>query len=378
MSLQILHIGSFSGNIGDNINHFGTRQSLIELLEKRGGASYTELEIREFYRGHRRWDSELVEYLNTFDLCIIGGGNYFELWVEKSPSGTSVELEPELLKKVTTPTVFHALGCDIGQGCSQANAEKFEAFCRVLADKPQQFYVSLRNDGSSATWDRVIGREVLDPDWCPDCGFLYSSPNKLDGSGGVGLNIAGDRLDVRYGYVGLENFLNKLAGFLSMEACAGRPIYFFTHIFRDVQLVARILDMLPDRVVREQVTVAPYQQGLAGAATVFGYYHACDYVLANRFHSNIYALANGVPVFPLVNYPQIDYFYHELGLKNRPLDLRRDDWSAWFDGGSRESIELTDMRHAQCETVSGLKTQIKGYFTRLDDWFDTIKLGTRT
>ena len=78
--LKILHIASFSGNIGDNANHMGFRP----WFEALAGApvSWTRLEIREFYWRERQWDAALVDFINTHDLLVIGGGNYFELWVE--------------------------------------------------------------------------------------------------------------------------------------------------------------------------------------------------------------------------------------------------------------------------------------------------------
>ena len=92
--LNILHIASFTGNIGDNANHLGFRGWFERVAE--ADVIWTELEIREFYWKNRFWDRSFVEYANGFNLIIIGGGNYFELWVDKSPTGTSIEIEPDL------------------------------------------------------------------------------------------------------------------------------------------------------------------------------------------------------------------------------------------------------------------------------------------
>ena len=96
--MKILHIASFKGNIGDNANHIGFRDWFEKLVKHT--VEWENIEIREFYRSKRKWDNGFAKEANAYDLVIIGGGNYFELWVEKSPSGTSIEISPEVLRKI--------------------------------------------------------------------------------------------------------------------------------------------------------------------------------------------------------------------------------------------------------------------------------------
>ena len=60
--LRILHLASFTGNIGDNANHMGFRP----WFENQVGVpiAWTDLEIREFYWGERQWDATLAELIN--------------------------------------------------------------------------------------------------------------------------------------------------------------------------------------------------------------------------------------------------------------------------------------------------------------------------
>ena len=111
--INILHIASFTGNIGDNINHIGFRPWLEKLIGLE--VLWTSLEIRKFYWNQTNWDQSFVDYANSFDLVVIGGGNYFELWVDKSPTGTSIEIEPFLFEKIKTPVFFNALESMLGK-----------------------------------------------------------------------------------------------------------------------------------------------------------------------------------------------------------------------------------------------------------------------
>ncbi len=56
--LNVLHLASFSGNIGDNANHIGTRSQFAKNLDFE--LFFTELEIREFYWRQRLFDEEFV------------------------------------------------------------------------------------------------------------------------------------------------------------------------------------------------------------------------------------------------------------------------------------------------------------------------------
>ena len=86
--MKVLHLASFDGNIGDNANHSGFRPWLERIAAR--PLEWHDLEIRSFYWKERRFDQDFAAYANEFDLIVIGGGNYFELWVEGSATGTSI------------------------------------------------------------------------------------------------------------------------------------------------------------------------------------------------------------------------------------------------------------------------------------------------
>ncbi len=133
--LRLLHIASFSGNVGDNANHMGFRPWFEAHVD--APAAWTNLEIREFYWRERQWDAGLVEFINSHDMLIIGGGNYFELWVEQSPTGTSIAMDLKLFDEIKVPVFFNALGVDPGQGVPDTSRERFTAFLDKLLGSDQ-------------------------------------------------------------------------------------------------------------------------------------------------------------------------------------------------------------------------------------------------
>lgn len=75
--MKALHLASFNGNIGDIANHRGFYNMFCKYVDKK--VEFVPLEMREFYRSWniRKYDEEFINYINTFDVFIIGGGSFF-------------------------------------------------------------------------------------------------------------------------------------------------------------------------------------------------------------------------------------------------------------------------------------------------------------
>ena len=245
----VLHIASFTGNIGDNANHLGFRSWFETLVENQ--VLWNELEIREFYWKKKNWDKDFVEYANTFDLIIIGGGNYFELWVDKSPTGTSIEIEPDLFKQIETPVFFNALGVDPGQGATENSIKKFKTFIEAIVEK--NGLITVRNDGALANLGRYVGRDILKHfHEAPDGGFFINDCIKEDivktnQKIKIGCNVASDMPEVRFKEFegGVDEFSKEFAQAVvkiskQLNNC---EFIFFPHIYRDLEIINNIINI---------------------------------------------------------------------------------------------------------------------------------------
>ena len=99
--MKILHVASFAGNIGDIANHYGFSRWFKEFFKKE--ILWNEFEIRETFRGFKSFNEDFANLANSHDLLIFGGGGFFELWVEESPTGTSIAISKEVLEKIKIP-----------------------------------------------------------------------------------------------------------------------------------------------------------------------------------------------------------------------------------------------------------------------------------
>lgn len=374
--LKVLHLASFNGNIGDIANHAGARSMFSKHLDF--DFIYTELEIREFYWKQRSFNDEFVEYANSFDLLIIGGGNYFELWVENSATGTSIDITPERLAALTVPTIFYALGVDTGQGYSTAAATRFrDLIDTVLGHK--NMFVCVRNDGSSKALNEVLGQRYAQAiPAMPDGGFFagYQShetaPPSFSGTLTIGINLAGDMLDRRFNeQLSYSNFLKEFAEFCSqtLERHDNVTIQLIPHIWRDIQTIGELLPVLPDRYVRRRISVAPLHTVPAGLNAFLHTYKSLSLVLGTRFHANVCAIGMGVPTRGLLNYPQVELLYEELDMSDRLTDVRHAGFSqALLRHAEADISNLSEinMRYNTC--MQQLTVQAEGVLAEINTW----------
>jgi polysaccharide pyruvyl transferase WcaK-like protein len=328
--MKILHLASFEGNLGDNANIESIQAALRRGL---GGIEFTRLEMREFHWRQRHFDKDFAALANAHDLVVIGGGNYFEVWVEHSCSGMTVDIPFEILTDIQPPILFYGLGFDPSMGYSESTLAKSRAYFEYLLAAPDRYLVTVRNDGSREELARLHGAMLAEriPE-VPDGGFFIATPPQSQpwlppGVSYLAINLAGDMLELRHpGGQSLtpDQFCDEFAAALTRlaERHPGLALVFVPHIFRDLALIAAVIERLADPLRRRRVYVAPYTHGSGPHEAVFGLYAGAAAALGVRFHANVCPIALGVPTIGLVNYPQIAALYRKLGIPERAVDIR--------------------------------------------------------
>jgi polysaccharide pyruvyl transferase WcaK-like protein len=329
-TLSVLHLASFSGNIGDSANHMGFRPWFESLTGK--SVEWHDLEIREFYWKDREFNADFVALANTYDLLIIGGGNYFELWVENSPTGTSIAIEPSLFSDIDVPVYFNALGVDPGQGVPYQSRKRFKAFLDQLLAS-EQYLVSVRNDGALDALQTHLGNKYAQAvHHVPDGGFfttIEDGKSKLieDGYRYIGISVANDMAEVRFAQFGEANqsqaFASEFAKAISLLGTEHSDLRFilFPHIFRDLEVIYQVISALDDRLRRTRIVVAPFGSGDNATQAALTLYKQCTLVLGMRFHSNVCPMGVGRPTLGLVCYRQIEMLYQELNQADATVDV---------------------------------------------------------
>lgn len=371
--LRVLHLASFAGNIGDIANHAGARAMFAAHLPF--DLRFTELEIREFYWRQRAFDADFVRWANTFDLLIVGGGNYFELWVSRSATGTSIDLAPELFAQLTVPTLFYSLGVDTGQGYTTETASRFRRFMDAILGN-QRAFVCVRNDGSSRALETVLGAAYRDAvPVMPDGGFfLCASAQAAPARPRITVNLAGDMLDQRFPAEGArERAVSAIAAacIAAAERDPALRLHFVPHIWRDVAFLGELLEAIPDALRRRQVVVSALGPSASGLGDFVRTYSESSVVLGMRFHANVCPIGMAVPTLGLVCYPQVSLLYGELGLQDRALDASDGDFGVRLDEQLTRSLSAPDEARARLlECRSELRQTGERVLGAIARWFD--------
>lgn len=369
--MKVLHVASFTGNIGDNANHTGMRSRLESVLGVK--PVYTELEIRYCYRiytGEHRWtfDSKFVDLANNHDLVIIGGGNFFEPWLDESATATTINITNECLQKIAKPLIFFGVGFDIHKGCKPENLAKFANFLQQCITQTNVL-ISFRNDGSLKNLklaypdrkDLHDGVTIV-----PDGGFSYRVADTpapyLPSKRFWGINIASDMEALRFpqdkeGYISWKEFLTGYARFLE-SALVKNPdlnLILFPHIFKDVLSIGEFMTYLDDRLCRDRVVVAPFACGWQACDHIFALYKHCELVMGMRFHTNVCSIALDVPAIPLISYPKLHDLYEELDLLERAVYANKRDFSQQLE---KIANEITTNSHATKEKNARVRSQL--------------------
>jgi polysaccharide pyruvyl transferase WcaK-like protein len=381
--MRILHLASFSGNIGDNFNHLGFRKWFQDLV---GGIEidWCNLEIRDYYRKQKSFDCSFLDLVNSCDLFVIGGGNYFEFWVDSSPTGTSISITEEIFDKIETPIFFNSLGVDIHQGYTPNSISKFKSFIKKITADSQKFLVSVRNDGAMHTLSGLFEDSVLSKiHKVPDPAFYVKDipvnprsfyfEDHLQKT--IVVNLASDMPQLRFSsYVdGVDGFAREFARFVNriMEENKEIAFVFIPHIYKDLQVIFAVLENLNDEFRRARVFVSEYGTGFEHSKSILSFYKRASLVLGMRFHSNVIPLSYNIPTIGLVNYPQIEALYNEI---ERPEDVVYVNSSGFSNDLFEKVVKILNDTMVSCDVSLNVDNLESNFKVVLLHWLNSIGL----
>lgn len=322
--VKILHVASYTGNIGDNASHIGLTNILHRILGD--GFEIERLEIRRFYKSYSlpdklNFDKDFVEYANKKDLLIVGGGGFFDYWVPNSRTGTTIDISEEALSKLSVPSLFVSVGSMPHQLVPEGNIEKYHRFLQQLSNK-KNVRVAVRNDGSKQEINRLFAGEF--DGWLNeilDNAFFYE-PNPtvsclVSPKPYIAVNTTLDQLSMHnkiIGKIDYESFKKEFVSLLQrIIDQTDYNIVFVPHIFKDLQAFSEILQGINDFYIRSRVIVAPYVQSDYGCDLLMSVYNNASAVVGMRFHANVCPVAMGKKVIGLAALDRIIHMYNSIG-----------------------------------------------------------------
>jgi len=326
--MRIFHLASFAGNIGDIANHESFYHQFKEKINP--NIEVTKTEIRYFYNNTnlRNFDESFVEEVNSHDLFILGGGNFFELCWDYSENGTTFNISNNLLKEIKTPILINGIGVDDNKGINTENILKFKSFLKTLFHYNKVFF-TVRNDGSYEIFKKYFPEYIENVMEIPDFGFFINelpcikSYKSLTNEKSIGFNIALDMPTIRYSHIQFNDYLDNISTQIDIILDTTKyNIFLFAHIQSDYDAITAILSKLKSKYSRTRVSIGPLIKGRE--LETFKYYNECEFIFAMRFHANICAISMGIPTFGMVSYPKHETMYEKINLNHRKSNLNSD------------------------------------------------------
>lgn len=331
---EILHIASFSGNIGDNASHIGFYNILSSIIDY----DITQIEMRKFYQNYNKADKlsfnkEFIEYINSFDICFIGGGGFLDYHIKGSKTGTTIDIDLNLIKDIKTPTYFVSIGSNPHKEVPKENIEKYKLFLEEINQNPN-IKIALRNDGSIDSIKNDLGLEYIkNIEEILDHGFFYKLTKiypRLIEKKYIAINITNDQINMKSKlrkeidknsyYLELKKTVDFIIDDLKLE------VVFVPHIYSDLEAIVELFKILDDTKIRNNISVAPLLQGDEGANKLFDIYQQSEQVIATRFHANVCSLVMNKKTIGLVVLDRVEYLFRSLGLQENVV-LLEDDFS---------------------------------------------------
>ena len=320
--LKIVHVGAFRGNMGDYANHSSFYEWFERILAPKK-INWQELDIREVWRGNRDLGESLRKVGHDTDLIVLGGGNFWETWDSSSRSGTSLNVTYPEFKALGIPVFFNSLGVETSRGISK-NAQKvfFEDFENYGFDN--QFFVSLRNDGSIQNLSQR-GVDVTNAVTLPDHGFFFEAteeekpqirkPRLL-------VNLAKDMREQRYGEIGgYELFIKDMAQILKdTYSLTQFELLFYCQIPTDVEVGTDLFSLLPESMVRNDASLSFPNSSFGKGNKYFGPFCWADLVLAQRFHSTVLGLISNADLISISNHSKVVGLHEQLETNQKYLN----------------------------------------------------------
>lgn len=321
--MNILHIASFEGNIGDNASHIGFYSILDKL-----NISYCieKLEIRKFYKRYTKidalkFDEEMAKKFNEFDLVVIGGGGFLDYWIEDSRSGTTLDFDLKFTSLITTKVLITSVGAYPHREVPNGNVRLFKKFINDLINL-ENFKVFFRNDGSIPNLISNIDSNLkYSMRELADHAFFYNEDgfenNRLKKLNYIAINVSDDQLgmnNIKKVSVDKKKYISEISKFIvDVNRDYGYKTILVPHIHQDLVIIGEVINDLDSDFFRSNVFVAPCLQTDAGANEVLSYYKHANIVFASRFHSAVVSLVLGKKVVNISALDRVHYLFEAIG-----------------------------------------------------------------
>lgn len=261
-------------------------------------------------------DDKLICEINQGKGLLIGGGGLFLPDTNANKiSGWQWAISEEQLAEIKVPIVVYSVGYNYFKG--QENTELFCKSINQLVEKSQ--FVGLRNRGSVASIQNILRDDLKDKVCYQPCtttliSKIYSI-NKKRETGIIGINIAFDREERRYGD-NRKQILMQIAQAVSWIEKRGYKIWYLVHCDMDLRFLPFLDNENVSYVVKRLTNSLPHE--------TIDCYKKIDLVLGMRGHAQMVPFGVGCRIITLGSHDKMRWFLEDIDALDWYIDVNED------------------------------------------------------
>lgn len=311
--IKALHIYASNAkfNAGDFFLGPATKQWLEKKLEV--VISWEDMDVRDVY------NSETVDYINSFDVLLIGGGGL--LLPDTNPNKLSCwqwAISKNNLLKIKIPIYVVAIGYNLFYGQTMAmpnrtNTEQDPTRLPIFMDHigtlvSKAKYFSMRHIGDRKNLLFLLGNEYSNKigfEFCPVISYVrgkYGSEHKPGEY--YTFEIKDDRPSRRYMATSKEAFYSTLLKYIALLKQSGEKVGFMSHsgnasFYHYCKSNGVDIEFLDNSVANEQEIINNFLK--------------VKRLYCTAGHSQMIAEALGLDYFSLISHNKLKYFLDDIG-----------------------------------------------------------------
>lgn len=299
--MKVIHYSVYNRNIGDN--------ALNWYIDETFKDKFDYYEVYNLFDGtdNKTFTRKDVDYMNTFDIVIIGGGGLLHpIYKDKKNNKdleypTVLRISNDLLEKINTHIVLYGWGYDNTKREPPLPKEtkKFLKICRKKG-----WHIFFRNDNTLKRLKNELGGPECKSFFeIPDPGLFFEIPKVKKINNRIGINITLDKIKNRFNSRReVIKFIKWLDNFIKNKGY--EPIY-IPHTNPDLKLK----NFHPD------LNFLPLKNDFNLTKEAWQEYRKCDRVITMRGHGLIVNTANLIPTFAISTHPKVRGFSDSNGLE---------------------------------------------------------------
>jgi len=290
-----------SGNFGDDVIYFATRKSISESLH-----GY-DIEWVEYPLRNHTTDT-VIKKANECDAIIVGaGGLILKSRVPNLYSGWQWACSLRHLEMIKKPLIIYSIGYNRFRGQDDFD-DIFYDHIRATVEKAS--YFSVRNSGSKAALSSIGIKGEIKVSPCPT--LFYKNRRNIEGFD-IGINLAGDRSDLRFNRENLYDTVSRLYRSLNSR---GFRVSFINFNWNPSSNCCDLINRIGSDYIDLDTMLDEDDVG-RGLLSLDRY----KLIISMRSHAQIIPFGRGISVLSLISHDKLKWFLEDAGMADTGIEV---------------------------------------------------------